>query len=57
MVAKFGENAQKNAFTTAEETKIEFEDDSKGMFDSLIQKFGDLFNPKVEKWGRKQNPF
>lgn len=53
MVAKFGENAQKNAFTTAEETKIEFEDDSKGMFDSLIQKFGDLFNPKVEKMGEE----
>lgn len=53
MVAKFGENAQKNAFTTAEETKIEFEDDSKGMFDSLIQKFGDLFNPKVEIMGEE----
>ncbi len=55
MVAKFGENSQKNYFSSVQETKIEFEDDSKGMFDSLIQKFGDLFNPKVEKMGEENS--
>jgi FtsZ-binding cell division protein ZapB len=51
MVAKFGENAQKNAFSAAEETKIEFEDEHKGMFDGLVQKFSELFTPKVEQVG------
>lgn len=49
MVAKFGENAEKNAFTTAEEANLEFEDDSKGMFDGFVQKFNELFTPKIEK--------
>ncbi|MFW2011399.1 GPO family capsid scaffolding protein [Acinetobacter bereziniae] len=55
MMAKFGENAEKNVFTTAEETKIELEPDSKGVFDGLIQKFSDLFNPKVEKIENEAN--
>ncbi len=48
MVAKFGENSEKNAFSVAEESKIEFEDDGKGMFTGLIQKFSEMFTPKLE---------
>ena len=53
LVAKFGENAEKNSFSVAEETKIEFEDDSKGMFSAMIQKFSEIWEPKVEKQGKE----
>lgn len=51
MVAKFGENAEKNVFSIAEETHIEFEDDSKGLFAGMVQKFSDLFSPQIEQQG------
>lgn len=53
MVAKFGENAENNAFSVAEESKLEFEDDSKGMFSGLIQKFSEMFTPKLEEQGKE----
>lgn len=53
MVAKFGENAEKNAFSVAEESKIEFDEDSKGMFSGLIQKFSEIFTPKIEQQGKE----
>lgn len=51
MAAKFGENSQKNMFSQVTETSIELEDDAKGMFSNLIQKFSDMFSPQIEKQG------
>jgi len=53
LAAKFGENSEKNAFSVAEEAKIEFEEDSKGMFSSLLQKFNDIFTPKLDEQGKE----
>lgn len=57
MVAKFGENSKTNLFSTAIETEMEFEDDSKNMFVGMIQKFSEFFTPQIEKQGEeaKQN--